>query len=288
VRRTSRLVLLLGVFLAALTFVVVLFLGQGQTPQTPVGSSAPPTELATVVAAQDVPLGTVVTQEMLTTRKLAVGLREANVYGDPSQAVGKTTRTAITAGAQVHSSDFQNRAVPLAVPAGRRAFAISINQLTGVGNLLDVGDTVDMIISLRGDAFPVVQVLTDGSVTVVSGINPLSVKLPLLLQDIQIIGTIEPPPPAAPQAAQGQPAPSVGPQFADVQNKLLILAVTPQQAEVLLFARSTGTLDAILRPPADAGKTGETTGIILKTLVDTYGVLPPELVQVPIPSPARR
>ena len=31
-RRTSRLVLLLGIFLAALTFVVVLFLGQGNNP----------------------------------------------------------------------------------------------------------------------------------------------------------------------------------------------------------------------------------------------------------------
>ena len=54
-----------------------------------------------------------------------------------------------------------------------------------------MGDTVDLLISLRGDAFPVVQVLSDGSVTVVAGINPLSVKLPLLLQDVQIIGTID-------------------------------------------------------------------------------------------------
>jgi hypothetical protein len=29
----------------------------------------------------------------------------------------------------------------------------------------------------------------------------------------------------------------------------------------------------------------ETTGVILKTLVDEYGILPPEIVQVPIPTP---
>jgi pilus assembly protein CpaB len=284
VRRTSRLVLLLGVFLAALVFVVILLGRPGGTPTT-TGPSAPPTQLPTLIAAADIPLGTIVTQEMLTNRTLAVNLREANVYGDASQAVGKTTRKAIAAGGQVHSSDFQNRAVPLTVPTGKRAMAIAVNQLTGVGNLLDVGDTVDLLISLRGDAFPVVQILDDGSVTVVAGINPLSIKLPLLLQDVQIIGSINPPPPPAPAAAEGQPAPSVGPQVVLDQQKLLVLSVTPAQAEVLLFARSTGTLDAILRSPLDAGQTAETTGVILKTLVDLYGILPPEIVQVPIPTP---
>lgn len=284
-RRTSRLVLLLGIFLAALTFVVVLFLGQGSGTPTAVGPSAPPTQLPTVVALQDIPLGTVVTQEMLTTRTLAVGLREPNVYGDPSQAVGKTSRAALVAGAQVHSSDFQNRAVPLTVPTGKRAMTIQINELTGVGNLIDVGDNLDLIISLRGDAFPVVQILNDGSITVVSGLNPLSVKLPLLLQDVQVIGVIDSPVPPPAGAANGQPAPSVGPAISNLP-KLLILALTPAQAEVILFARTTGTLDAILRSPADAGQTAETTGVILKTLVETYGVLPPELVQVPIPTPA--
>lgn len=283
-RRTSRLVLLLGVFLAALVFVVILLGSRpGGTATPPVASA--PSQLPTVVAVADIPLGTIVTQEMLTTKTLAVNLREANVYGDPSQAVGKTTRKAIVAGAQIHSSDFQNRAVPLTVPTGRRAMTISVNELTGVGNLLDVGDTVDLIISLRGDAFPVVQVLNDGSVTVVSGINPLSIKLPLLLQDVQIIGVINPPPAPAPAAAQGQPAPSQAPAFTEPQNKLLILAVTPAQAEVLLFARTTGVLDAVLRSPLDAGQTAETTGVILKTLVDLYGILPPEIVQVPIPTP---
>ena len=286
-RRTSRLVLLLGVFLAAVVFVVILLSGGGGGSRTPTASATAATQLPTLVAVSDIPLGTIVTTEMLTTKTLATNLREAAVYGDPSQAIGKTTRKAILAGAQVHSSDFQNRAVPLTVPIGRRAMAITVNQLTGVGNLLDVGDTVDLVISLRGDAFPIVQVLADGSVTVVSGINPLSVKLPLLLQDVQIIGTINPPPPPAPAAAQGQPAPSVAPQVNLEEQKLLVLAVTPVQAEVLLFVRTTGVFDAILRSPLDAGLTVETTGVILKTLVETYGILPPEIVQVPIPTPLK-
>jgi pilus assembly protein CpaB len=289
VRRTSRLVLLLGIFLAALTFVVVLLIRPGTGPGSATPSaSAPPVILPTVVAAADIPLGTVITAAMVKEQTLSVDVRDRNVLGSVTQAIGHTTRTAIVAGGQVHSTDFQNRLVQLTVPTGRRAFPIAVNQLTGVGNLLDVGDNVDLVISLRGDAFPVVQVLADGSVTVVSGINPLSIKLPLLLQDVQIIGTIEPPPPVPPAGQEGQPAPTAVAQVALDQQKLLILAVTPQQAEVLLFARQSGVLDALLRSPADAGQTGETTGIILKTLVDDYGILPPEIVQVPIPTPLVR
>jgi Flp pilus assembly protein CpaB len=280
-------VLLLGVFLAALTFVVVLFIGRPTTPGGGPGASASaaPVNLPTVIAAVDIPLGTVVTAEMVREQTLPTTSRERNVLGAVSQAIGKTTRTPLLTGQQVHSSDFQNRAIPLTVPAGRRAFAITVNQLTGVGNLLDVGDYLDLVISLRGDAFPIVQVLADGSVTVVAGINPLSVKLPLLLQDVQIIGTIEPPAPPVPAAQQGQPPPSQAPVFTEPVAKLLILSVTPAQAELLLFARTTGQLDAILRSPADAGQTVETTGVILKTLVEDYGILPPEIVQVPIPTP---
>ena len=292
-RRTSRLVLLLGIFLAALTFVVVLFLqdgGGGPTGQNGQPQVTAPPNVDVITAAADIPVGTVVTADTVSTlfvsKTVPAGAVETNALLDTSQAIGKTFRATLATGQQVHSTDFQNRAVPLTVPEGKRAFPIQVNELTGVLNLLDVGDTVDLIISLRGDAFPVVQVLADGSVTVVSGINPLSIKLPLLLQDVQIIGVLDA---AAPAPAEGQAAPAASTKpVITGANKLLVLAVTPQQAEVLLFARTTGTLDAILRPPSDAGQTTETTGIILKTLVDVYKILPPEIVQVPIPTPLKK
>jgi len=292
---------LLGIFLAALTFVVVLLIrpGTGGPNGAAATASAPPVNLPTVVAAVDIPLGTVITTDMVSTQTLPVTNRDAGVLGDVSQAIGHTTRTALVTGAQVHPTDFQNRAVPITVPPGRRAFSIAVNQLTGVGNLIDVGDSVDIVISLGPDAFPVVQVLADGSITVPAGLNPLSVKIPVLLQDIQVIGTIEPPPAPVPAAQEGQPAPSTAPQVGLDQQKLLILAVTPAQAEALTFVRDLNTaatnyptahsqIDITLRSPADAGKTVETKGIVLKSLVDDYGILPPEIVQVPIPTPLKK
>jgi Flp pilus assembly protein CpaB len=206
---------------------------------------------------------------------------------DPSQAIGQTVRKAITAGAQVHATDFQvqnGSNIDVTPPAGKRAFAIQVDELTGVGNLVEVGDSVDVVISLRGDAFPVVQVLPDGTITVVTGLNPLSVKLPLLLEDVQVLGTIDQAAAAA-QNAQGAPAASNAPAILSGLSKLLILAVTPAQAEVLLFARTTGTLDVVLRSPLDTGVTVTTDGVILKTLIDKYGVLPPQFVQAILPKP---
>ncbi len=282
-RRTSRLVLLLGIFLAAVVFIVIAVgpFSQGNAPS----ASSAPTTADTVIAVADIPLGTVVTADMVTKQVLSLTGRDGDALGDPSQAIGQTARRPILAGAQVHVSDFKFGVTSqLAVPTGKRAFAISVNQLTGVGNLVNVGDNVDVLITLGAAAFPVVQVLRDGTITVVTGLNATSVKLPLLLENVQILGTIEAPAPAPANGANGQPAASSPPTISDA-SKLLILSVTPAQAEVLLFARTTGTLDVVLRSPQDTDVTIATDGVILKTLIDKYGLLPPQLVQTIVPTP---
>jgi pilus assembly protein CpaB len=280
-RRTSRLLLLFGIGLAVLTFVLIIFLFSGPGPN---GNTQPSgvADRPIVVAVSDIPLGALVTQDMVTSATKPATAIDADTLGDSSQAVGQTARKAIVAGAQVHRSDFAvTGTVQLTVPTGKEAMAISVNELTGVGNLVQQGDYVDMLISLRGEAFPVVQVLSDGTITVVTGINTLSVKMPVLLQGVQVLATIDAAPPV-PQAAGATAAPQQQ-QTLSGQNKLLILAITPAQAEVILFGRTTGTIDVVLRNPQDTTLTANTDGVILKSLVDKYGVLPPQLIQAILP-----
>jgi len=279
-RRTSRLILLLGIFLAALTFVViiVLFNGQGNGIGGP-AVTAPPTDRKVVVATVDIPLGTLVTADMLSTQTMSIAVAKSDAYADPSQAIGQTNKVPITAGEQVTNSQFVlSGAQSLVVPPGFRAFAITVNELTGVANLVQVGDYVDVLITER---IVVVQKDSTGAVAPVEGISDAStVKMPLLLQEIQVIGTVDA---VAPAPAQGEaPAPSTAPTLTG-QSKLLILAVTPQQAEVLLFARTSGTIDVVLRSPQDTTVTAVTSGVILKTLIDTYGVIPPNIIVVSVP-----
>lgn len=277
-RRTSRLILLLGIFLAALTFVVIIVLFNGNPGGTP-GATLPPTSRPVVVAAIDIPLGTEVKADMLSVQTMSNDVVKANAFGDPSQVIGQTNKQPITAGQQVTSDQFASGGAERpVVPPGKRAFAISVNELTGVANLVQVGDFVDVLVT---ESITVVQKNPDGTVATVPGLNDAStVKMPLLLQEIQVIGTVEA---VAPAPAQGgAAAPSTAPTITG-QSKLLILAVTPQQAEVLLFARTSGTIDVVLRSPQDATVTAVTDGVILKTLIDKYGVLPPNVIIVSVP-----
>lgn len=294
-RRSSRFVLLLGAFLAVLTFVVVLLIGSGGGTTPP--EATPASELATVVATTDIPLGEVVTGDMVETRELAVAARDADAFGDVSQAIGKVARKPIAAGAQVHASDFATAQAQLAVPAGKRAFSIQVDERTGVGNLLFAGDYVDVILAFGDRALPLVkpvpgsdlyELITPGggatdwpfhAGSAATGLSPLTVKASLLLQEIQILGTIDSPRPAQPGAQPAQPDPSAAPTptgpVLTGNPRMVVLAVTDAQAEALIYARTVGNIDLVLRSPEDKGITETTTGIVLRTILESYGVLPP-------------
>ena len=289
-RRNNRSVLLLGFALALLTFVVVLVIGNAGGAGNGNGPTAQPGTIA-VVAAVDIPLGTVITAQMVKNQTVAVTARDATAYGDASQVIGKTARRSIFAGAQVLPADFGvGGAVTVEVPKGLRAFAISVDELSGVGNIIRAGDFVDVVITLSDDAIPVA--VTQVGVPdwqLQAGYKPLTVKAPLLLQNIQVLGTID----AASRttnapsggiigggnAGQATPAPAVTPAPALTGlPKLVILAVTPDQAEALIFARTTGKIDLILRGAGDTDSIA-TDGVVLRSLFDRYGVLPPYVLK---------
>lgn len=298
-KRSNRLVLLIGVFLAVVAFVGIIIILSGNGGGTGGKASASPTILSTVIAAKDIALGVRITEDMLTKKDLPTSQRKAGAFEIPSQVVGQTARRAITSGAQIEKADFIESVNNFSVPAGMRAMAVQVDMVSGVGTLIKTGDYVDMVVGLTGDKFPVVTLNPqDDSITVVAGLNSTSVKL--LLDGIQVLGTIRQ---AAPTTGNqnNAPAPSAGAAATerpttlnDETQELVLLGVTAQQAEVIKFAQIDGTISLVLRSSADfVDENGEpiislppgTTGIILKTLVDQgYGVLRPELVEAIIPA----
>jgi pilus assembly protein CpaB len=295
-KRSNRLVLLIGVFLAIVAFVAVLLLSQQQPPPEQT------TELDTVVAAVDIPLGVQVTTDMVTEVQLPQEGRSPTAFGDVSLVIGKTVRQPVATGAQLTAETFGETGSggstmdDIAVPPGRRAITVQVDQVTGVGTVIKTGDFVDMVVGIRADKFPVITTNpADDTFTIVSGINGTSVKL--LLQGMQVLGTLLPPPPAQAEGQQpdGQPGTAL-----TGQQEIVALSVDAQQAEVIKFAQMDGEISLILRATEDFidPTTGQlldpqplpdaTTGIILKTLVDRYGVLPPELIETVLPAQARR
>jgi Flp pilus assembly protein CpaB len=291
-KRSNRLVLLVGVFLAIVAFIGILLLQGGGGPTTDPG---PVTEQQVVVAATDIPLGTAVQADQLGTETVPIAGVLAGSFTEPSQVIGRIVRQPITAGQQLTGATFgenEGQVTNITCPTGLVCIAVQVDQATGVGTLIKTGDYVDMVVGFTGDKFPVITLnAQDDTFTVVSGINSTSVKA--LLQGMQVVGTLLPPPPAEDPNAPPDDGTGDGTTLTG-QQQIVILAVTTQQAEVIKFAQLDGSISLTLRSPDDFvdPTTGdplpavvpvETTGIILKTLVDTYGVLPPELVETVLP-----
>ena len=291
-KRSNRLVLLVGVFLAIVAFIAVIAIqgggGGGQPPA--------PTTAATVIATADIPLGARITADQVTTEQKELTARDADAFGDVSQVIGQTVRQPVTTGQAITSRTLQGtqgQIDDIIVPAGLRAITVQVDQVTGVGTVIKAGDYVDMVVGIRADKFPVITTNpADNTFTVVAGVNGTSVKL--LLQGMQVLGTLLPPPPTQAQGQEGQ-QPSQPGTALNGQQEIVALSVDAQQAEVIKFAQMDGDISLILRSGDDfldpttglpidpAPLPDPTTGIILKTLVDSYGVLPPELVQTVTP-----
>jgi pilus assembly protein CpaB len=293
-KRSNRLVLLIGVFLAIVAFVGILMLMSSQDRDQTVRE---PTELSTVIARSDIPLGTPITADQVREDVMPVDARQPDAFQDVSQVLGKIVRQPVTAGAQITATTLsggtQGECVDIQVPATRRAMAIQVDQVTGVGTVIKTGDYVDMVLGFTGDRFPVITINpTDDSLTLVSGVNGTTVKA--VIQGLQVLCTLLPPPQDT--TTENQPEDGEAEQGGTTltgQQQIVIVAVDAQQTEVIKFAQIDGEISLVLRSPQDfidpttnqqvTPIPDETTGIILKSLVNLYGVLPPEVIEAVIP-----
>jgi Flp pilus assembly protein CpaB len=297
-KRSNRLVLLIGIFLAIVAFVLVV-MTIGNPTRTP--EAVAPTTTPVVIAAKDIPLGAKILADSLTTKDVPIADKPADSYTDVSFVIGQTARESVTSGQLITSTTLglngASGITQLDCPTTLVCMAVQVDQVSGVGTLTKTGDHVDMIVGLTADKFPVVTLNPDDdSITVVAGLNSTSVKA--LLQGLQVVGTLLPPPPADTGTTDPNASPGTGSQETNLngQQQIVILAVTTQQAEVIKYAQLDGSISLVLRSAEDFRDplTGEplppetiipvtTTGIILKTLVDDYGVLVPELVEAVLP-----
>ena len=78
------------------------------------------------------------------------------------------------------------------------------------------------------------------------------------------------------------------------QQEIVILAATTQQVEAIKFAQIDGTISLVLRSAKDCQAADHTaspcpiivtTGVTLRRMIDDFGVLPPQIVEVIQPTP---
>jgi Flp pilus assembly protein CpaB len=301
-KRSNRLILLVGVFLAVVAFAGILLISN-PGPSSSGGPSDVPTTAKVVYTTRDIALGTKVSADMLTLTDTPLAQKAPDAFIDTGLVVGKVIRRDVVTGTQLTAADFAASGAigQIATPKGMRAMTVQVDQVSGAGTVIATGDYVDAIVGITGDHFPVITVnQQDNSIQPVAGLNATSVKV--LLQGIQVLGTLLPPPTTTGNQQQQQPQasgqPSQQPSTSlNGQQEIVMLSVTPQQAEVIKYAQLDGSITLVLRSPDDfrdeSGNpvippTDPTSGVILKTLVDQYGVLPPQLVETVLPARVRQ
>jgi pilus assembly protein CpaB len=313
-KRSNRLVLLIGVFLAIVAFVGILLLVRN--PDNGDRATTPPVDGPVVVAAADIPLSSRIKAEQLKTITLPLTSISAGAFTDPSQVVGQIARQPVATGAQITATTLNGgltgTIINVQVPVGQRAIAVRVDQISGVGTVIKNGDYVDAIVGLTEEQFVSIKIdPTTPDQGLVTAPGPKGATTKVLLQGMQVLGALLPPvapPTEAAPAASGAPTPPPGTTTLNEQQEIVILSVTAQQAEVIRYAQLQAnpllTLSLILRSPDDfidpvthqplspAPANVETTGVTLKILLDQYGVLPP-VIEGPVlpnnrlPTPVR-
>ena len=237
-KRSNRLVLLIGIFLALIAFVLIAFSGVF-TPKT-VAPSASPTTAKVVVAARNVALGATFAETDVTYKDVPLP-PPADSYADTSFVVGQIARASVTAGQLINSAVIiggEGQVANIEVPPGRVAMSVKVDQVSGVGTVIKTGDYVDALV-----AFNIKPLTIDpatGEPKALDVDTGPSVKV--LLQGLQVLGTLLPAPGQAQQPAEGaSPAPS-GATTTNLngQEQIVILSVSAQQAEVLNYSQIAG------------------------------------------------
>jgi Flp pilus assembly protein CpaB len=305
-KRSNRLVLLIGIFLALVVFVLVAVTLKSKDTGTSPGPSAPPTTGSEVIAARDLSLGTTITPDMVTTKTVNLTDRPADAFTDPSQVIGATVRQKVAANGLITSATVGGGGAVsnIEVPPGFVGIAVQVDQTTGVGTLIKPGDNVDVVVGITG-ADKVPEVVLEAPIATprgsaspapgsyAAGLLPYnSTTVKTVVQGLQVLGTLLPPADAnapAPSASTGTSGTSL-----NGQQEIVILAATAQQVEAIKFAQIDGTISLVLRSAKDCQAadgtaspcpTIVTTGITLRKLVDDFGVLPPQVIQVIQPTP---
>ena len=151
-RMPLMLGLLLGIISAAL---IVVYLGQEKDGGSTGGQVSGET-MGIVVANQDIPAGTKITAEMLSVSQLPVSVVLTGALEETTLVIDKVTSVPIVAGEQVLSSKIGESGVELSefegdlplsvvIPAGKRAFAVEVSEVTAASGLIKPGFFVDVI-----------------------------------------------------------------------------------------------------------------------------------------------
>ena len=254
-RRFIILAIVLGMMGAGLVYVAT-----SRTSDSG-GGGGSAADTAVVVAKTDIPARTVVTQAMVEVKLVPAENAAPLAFSTLDQVVGQATRFPVTIGEQVLSSKVVtlsgnsaavSRSLSFVIPEGRRAFAISADEVMDAGGLVLPGDYVDIVVlydvQFRG---------SDGVETVESYVVQHLMQNIEVLAVAQIVVDVVETPGAAGSGSSNGAGASDTQRVRNSEAKpnheaiTVTLALTPEEAQRLYLAEANGKIRLAVRPYGD-------------------------------------
>jgi Flp pilus assembly protein CpaB len=288
VKRSNRLVILVGVLLAVLAFVGIVILLSSK----PANVVEKP-KVDVLVAKADIAIGDSVTPDLVEVKPVDPAAVSGTRIADPSQLNGSPALFPIKAGAQVSQEAVglgtgTNICIVCQLEPGEKAIAFQVERVTGLDFLIQPGDHVDII--FRGEV-QVLQPTADSGTTGTPRFEPITglenaPTVKTLLQDKRVLyvsaSKIKPQADAAATPVPGSTTKAETP----IETVVVVFAGTDADAEVIKFAQNDqsilGPLTAVLRATDDT-VVEDTTGVTFKILVERFGIPIPDIIQIELP-----
>jgi Flp pilus assembly protein CpaB len=295
VKRSNRLVILVGVLLAVLAFVAIVILLNNRPEGG--GEAQAPTTQAVLVATEDIDIGEEVTPDKVEKRDIDPAAVQGTALGDPSAVSGQPALFAVPEGSQVSAETVgvggaRRIDISAQLNPGEKAIAFAVDRVTGLDLLIEPGDTIDLVIS---QTVPAVQETADSAANtdpeaqprfepVVGLANQLSVKA--ILQDKRVLYV------SSTKATAPEPQDTnsdgvvdendVQPEQVVEETVVIVFAGSEQDAEIVKFAQGPdASISAVIRH-IDDDAVEQTIGITLRQLVDEFGLVIPNIIQLEV------
>lgn len=182
-----------------------------------------------------------ITEEMVSLASISEDGVHPDAMTSLDDVIGGTSRTEIINGEQILSGRIVTDTIPASfsynIPNSMRAITIPINEVTGVGHHITVGDKVDILVSYVMEDEDQDQDEEDEEEAIET---PSGLTTYTQLQNIEIL-------------ALGQLTSSTSSEedAGPSQSSTMTILVSPDQAEVVAYANISGQMHMTLRNPVD-------------------------------------
>jgi Flp pilus assembly protein CpaB len=303
VKRSNRLVILVGVLLAVLAFVAIVILLNRPDGEGPDGETEEPPAATVLVATRDIAIGEPILPEDAEPREVNPEAVQGTPLVDVSELGGRPALVAIPEGAQIPEEAIIGGGVDIAAALnpGEKAIAIRVDEQTGVGFLVQPGNIIDVVVSAE------VSVLQETADSIanddpdapprfeeVAGMEGAR-TVKAVLQNKRVLHV------SATRAEEPEPQDTNGdgvidendapPTAAAIESVIIVFAGTDQDAEVIKFAQRdrselsserteiASSISVTIRHTDDEAVEA-TVGVTIDSMVEEFGLRIPGIVEL--------